>query len=255
MSAQYLLRFDDLCPTMNWSAWREIEALLVDTGVAPVLAVVPANADPGLRVDAPEPAFWESVRRWQDRGWTIGLHGYTHQYVTTDGGIMGINPFSEFAGLPGDRQRDKLARGLQIFADEGVRADVWVAPGHSFDGTTLAALRERGLTCVSDGFMAYPGRDENGMTWVPQQLGRFRPLPFGVWTVCIHHNTWGTGEVAALRADLHRYSDQMTTFADVQRRYGERPLGLGDRLVSGAYRVAFELKHARRRLGDGGGIR
>jgi peptidoglycan/xylan/chitin deacetylase (PgdA/CDA1 family) len=248
MSAQYLLRFDDLCPTMSWAPWREIEALLVDTGVVPVLAVVPANADPKLCVDPPDPGFWDSVRRWQERGWTIGLHGYTHQYVTDDGGIMGIHPQSEFAGLPRDLQRDKLTRGLEIFAAQGVRADVWVAPGHSFDRTTLQALRESGLTCVSDGFMPYPGRDEEGMTWVPQQLWHFRPLPFGVWTVCIHHNQWGPREVAALRADLRRYADRMTSFAELQRRYGDRSLGRADQLVSGAYRVAFALKRAHRRL-------
>jgi predicted deacetylase len=248
MSAQYLLRFDDLCPTMNWSAWREIEALLVDTGVAPLLAVVPANADPTLCVDPPEPAFWDSVRRWQARGWAIGLHGYTHQYVTAEGGIMGIHPLSEFAGLPRDWQRDKLARGLQIFADQGVRADVWVAPAHSFDGATLAALRESGLTCVSDGFMPYPGRDDEGMIWIPQQIGRFRPLPFGVWTVCVHHNQWGSRDVAALGADLRRYADRMTSLAAMRRLYGDRPLSVRDHLFSSAYRVAFELTHARRRL-------
>lgn len=248
MSAQYLLRFDDLCPTMNWDAWRKIEDVLVEARVAPILAVVPANADPMLCVDPPDATFWDSVRRWQARGWTIGLHGYTHEYVTTDPGILGINPLSEFAGLPRERQRDKLAMGLRIFAEQGVRADVWVAPSHSFDTTTLLALRETGLTCVSDGFMPYPGRDEEGMTWVPQQIWRFYPMPFGVWTVCAHHNLWGSREVALLRADLRRYAEQMTTLGEVRRRYGDRPLGVADHLFSSAYRVAFELKHARRRL-------
>ncbi len=251
LSARYVLRFDDLCPTMSWGAWREIEALLVDTGVVPILAVVPANADPALCVDPPGPGFWDTVRRWQERGWTIGLHGYTHQYVTQDAGILGVNPWSEFAGLPHDRQRDKLTKGLQIFAAQGVRADVWVAPAHSFDATTLRALRESGLTCVSDGFMPYPGRDEQGMTWVPQQIWRFYPMPFGVWTVCVHHNLWGSGDVAALGANLRRYADRMTTLAEIQRRYGERSLGRADHAFSGAFRLAFEIKHARRRLGRG----
>ena len=48
---KYLLRFDDLCPTMNWKIWSEIEAVLLERRLKPVLAVVPDNQDPGLQVD------------------------------------------------------------------------------------------------------------------------------------------------------------------------------------------------------------
>jgi predicted deacetylase len=249
MSARYLIRFDDLCPTMNARVWREIEAALVEAHVTPILAVVPANADPALCVDPPDPGFWDHVRRWQARGWTVGLHGHTHRYVTGDGGIMGINPRSEVAGLPRAVQVEKLSKGIRVFEAEGVRPDVWVAPGHSFDGVTLEALREVGLPCVSDGFAAYPFRDEDGIFWVPQQLWRFRAMPFGVWTVCVHHNRFGPREVARLRAELGRHADRMTSLPEVERLYGDRPRGWGDQLFSGAFRVAFEVKHGRRRLG------
>src|SRR5260370_42375028 len=47
----------------------------------PILAVVPDNQDPMLKVDAPVADFWDRVRQWQARGWTIALHGYQHRYV------------------------------------------------------------------------------------------------------------------------------------------------------------------------------
>src|SRR5262245_40457250 len=104
----YLLRFDDLCPTMNWSIWSEIEAILIEYGIRQILAVVPDNQDPVLQVDSPANDFWKHVRHWQNRGWTIGLHGYQHRYVSSHPGIVTLRKKSEFAGLPVVEQEEKL---------------------------------------------------------------------------------------------------------------------------------------------------
>ncbi|HET8715597.1 MAG TPA: DUF2334 domain-containing protein, partial [Holophagaceae bacterium] len=98
--ARYILRFDDICPTMNWEVWEAIEALLDRHGVKPILAVVPDNQDPKLQVDAPRADFWDRVRGWQAKGYTIALHGYQHRYINRNAGIMGLTHQSEFAGLP-----------------------------------------------------------------------------------------------------------------------------------------------------------
>ena len=105
MLTRYLVRFDDICPTMNWTVWRQVEEALVEEGVEPILAVVPDNRDPNLTFDWPEPRFWDRVRQWQARGWTIGMHGYHHRYETEDAGIVGRNRYSEFAGLSRGRVR------------------------------------------------------------------------------------------------------------------------------------------------------
>ena len=52
--ARFLLRFDDLCPTMNWAMWDAIEAHLVRMEVRPILAVVPDNRDPKLVAGPPK---------------------------------------------------------------------------------------------------------------------------------------------------------------------------------------------------------
>ena len=46
--ATYLVRFDDICPTMNWEAWEQVENVLVSEGIRPILAVVPDNRDENL---------------------------------------------------------------------------------------------------------------------------------------------------------------------------------------------------------------
>ena len=57
MRAHYLFRFDDICPSMNWRAWDDIETILCDQRIKPILAVVPDNRDDALRVSAPNARF------------------------------------------------------------------------------------------------------------------------------------------------------------------------------------------------------
>ena len=128
-TTQYLLRFDDICPTMNWRVWAEIETVLVQRQLKPLLAVVPDNRDPGLQVDSPAGDFWDRARVWQERGWTIALHGFQHRYVSRNAGMVAVRRKSEFAGLRADVQREKLQRGMEIFERERISSRVWIAPG------------------------------------------------------------------------------------------------------------------------------
>ncbi|MDB4939399.1 MAG: hypothetical protein JWP87_6371 [Labilithrix sp.] len=213
--ARYLVRFDDICPGMNWEMWARIEKVLIAADVKPMLAVVPSNQDDKLNVAPPEPMFWDRVRAWQARGWTIGLHGYQHRYVTREAGLIGINARSEFAGLSEAEQTDKLTRAIEIFRRESVTPDVWIAPGHSFDETTVRVLKTLGINAISDGFFLRAHRDRRGMLWVPQQMWSFRYRPFGLWTVCYHHNPWGEGDLRRFSDDVTAYRSRITNFSDV----------------------------------------
>src|SRR6516225_5116488 len=161
---------------MNWAVWEPVEAVLQKFAVKPVMSVIPDNQDQALRICPPAQGFWDRVRAWQARGWSIGLHGYQHLYATRNAGLMGIKPRSEFSGLALAEQRLKLRRAVDVFESQSVTPKVWVAPGHSFDETTLRVLRDLGIGCVSDGFSLYPHLDSYGMVWVPQQLWRLRRL-------------------------------------------------------------------------------
>lgn len=200
---------------MNWKVWAEVQNVLLEFKVAPLMAVVPDNRDPGLVVSDHNPKFWEQVREWQRLGWSIGLHGYQHTFATTNSGILGINNYSEFSGLPEAEQESKLRRALEIFAREGANPDVWVAPGHSFDHSTVKLLHALGLRQISDGFFLGPRRDKLGMLWIPQQLWRFRRMPLGIWTVCFHINTWNGDQISRFRADVERFSSDITDLKSV----------------------------------------
>jgi predicted deacetylase len=212
---QYLLRFDDICPAMNWRVWEEIESVLVERGIKPILAIVPDNRDPGLQVDPPAADFWEHVRAWEEWGWTIALHGFQHRYVSQNAGLVAIRKKSEFAGLPADEQREKLRRGVEILQGEGTTPRVWIAPGNTFDATTVALLPEFGIRTICDGYFRFPYVSPNRMTWVPQQLFCFRPAPSGVWTVCYHHNAWTAAQVRKFREDVDDYSANIASLEEV----------------------------------------
>jgi predicted deacetylase len=219
---------------MNWAVWQRIEQFLDAYRVCPILAVVPDNKDQELNVSAPRPDFWNQVRIWQDKGWTIGVHGYQHLYVTEDSGILRLNQRSEFAGLPYEVQLAKLRSATTIFERESILPQVWVAPSHSFDWQTVQALKGTGIRIISDGLSRFPHLDSSGMLWVPQQLWRFRAVPAGIWTVCFHHNRWGDAQLERFRSELDMYAERISHVPEVVSKYANRERSACDRLQAAA---------------------
>jgi predicted deacetylase len=243
MRAHYLVRFDDVCPTMNWEMWFRIEDVLLDRKIKPLLAVIPDNHDESLRVAPSRSSFWEEVRKWQGRGWTIGLHGYQHRFITQQAGIVGIQHRSEFAGLPPSEQEKKLNRAVETFRSNGVHPEVWIAPAHSFDWNTVAVLRKLGVTTISDGLAIAPHTDSRGVLWVPQQLWRFRWRPFGVWTVCYHHNRWTELQFSQFLRDLSAYGGAIEDLPAVAARYSQRRHTLLDRTYSAVHSAVLSWRN------------
>ena len=253
--ASYLLRFDDICPTMRWSNWEPIEVILREHNIRPIMAVVPDNRDPGLYYEAANPQFWNRVRSWQAAGWTIGIHGFQHTYLTRRPGLYSHRPASEFAGLPRDVQREKLVQALAALDAEGVNSNLWVAPGHSFDHATVSILRELGINYISDGFTNAPYTDKNGIFWIPQQLSERHILrtsnrisaesrSAGVWTVCCHMNAWSGEDIDDFRRNIGYYGPLIRTVDEVHTVYGARQMNWLDR----AHVARLEIKRLFRLL-------
>ncbi len=224
----YLLRFDDICPTMNWVVWDAIEIQLANYSLYPILAVIPDNRDPNLIFDPPCTNFWERVRRWQGMGYAIAMHGYQHRYVNTNAGLMRLTFQSEFAGLSCDEQEGKLRESMEIFTNHGVQIDAWVAPSHSFDKNTVNILLKLGVSVISDGLWRWPFTGANGTVWVPQQLWEIGPSPPGVWTVCYHHNKWTNQNLEEFSKNLSRYASAIIDLKTAIRTYSDRKLTIGD---------------------------
>jgi len=188
---QVTIRLDDITPDMNWSRFRCFESVLDELGICPIIGVVPNCEDETLHIDNNNPDFWDEVRRLRDKGWVIAMHGYNHIYTTKKGGLFALNNFSEFAGVDYETQSDKIIKGKEIFKANGIESDIFMAPGHSFDKTTLKVLKEQGFKGITDGFNPNP-YTRDGIVFYPIAFRRGRVFgrgKAGFSTLIYHLNT------------------------------------------------------------------
>ena len=75
----YLIRLDDASEFMDIDKWTTMEILLDNYRIKPIVGVIPDNNDGDFTGKYEKnPRFWEMVRTWEQKKWTIALHGYTH---------------------------------------------------------------------------------------------------------------------------------------------------------------------------------
>ena len=189
-------RLDDITPDMNWDNFEALKKVFDKYHIAPLLGVVPDNQDAHLHVGASREDFWELMQNLQQTGWSILQHGYRHVYETKEAGVLGIHPFSEFAGLPYEVQYEKIKKGKDILSGHGLCTDIFMAPGHTYDQNTLKALKENGFYFVTDGYseVAYCW---NGLTFIPSRMpgpGKIK----GIDTICLHLNGMSQSQIRQL---------------------------------------------------------
>lgn len=244
MNANYIVRLDDACPTLLRKAWYPLEAACDRLGIRPVVGVIPDNLDSTLLCDDIDPEFWDRVRNWVSKDWTIALHGLHHVYHPIPSGQQALIPLhdkSEFVGLSLEEQCALFRESWGIFLENGVRPTVFMAPSHSFDANTLLALcMETDIQVITDGRTLFPYRDGE-FVWVPQQLWRFRRLPLGVWTVCFHPNTMTEAQVEFAIEHFEQFAGQIVSIEDAVGRCSDSRR-IYDHLFSSAYGLALGIK-------------
>jgi predicted deacetylase len=244
MTVKYLVRMDDACPSMRREIWDPLEAALDSLGIRPIVGVIPDNRDPSMLCSEPDPDFWERVRGWDKKGWGIALHGLHHTYHTIpDHGrsLIAIHQKSEFVGLSLEEQTEIINKSWHIFLENGVKPTVFMAPSHTFDENTLLALRAKtDVRIVTDGHALFPFRD-NDFTWIPQQLWRFRKMPLGIWTVCLHPNDMSVTELNTLIEQLAIFADKTVPLDLAITHCSERKTFI-DRIFAFVFGIALEAK-------------
>lgn len=225
----YIIRLDDASEKRDVEKWDRIEELLDKYAIKPIVGVIPKCEDPKMDKYPADIDFWNRVHAWENKGWAIAMHGYRHVYDSNDGGINPVNNFSEFAGHPLEVQRERIKNGVEIFRDHGIEPKIFFAPGHTFDNNTLEALRlESNIRVISD-TVAWDVYTKDGFTFIPQQSGRVRRLPFSTTTFCYHPNTMD--------------EDMFTELESFNRRFMNR--------FGSTTRITNELKkHRKKRLTD-----
>lgn len=188
------VRFDDVCPTMNYEKFEIANQKLRLYGIKPLLGIVPYCKDEELMIETPHEDFWEYMRSLKAEGYSIAMHGYTHVCDSSGKGIVSRGRRSEFAGYPYDIQYEKIKKGKKIMERNGVDTTIFFAPAHSYDKNTLKALASNGFKYISDGKSNKSYR-QNGIECIPC---RYNGLPRignrGYYLVPLHTSQWVLSE-------------------------------------------------------------
>ncbi len=234
-----ILRLDDASERMDVEKWQRMEDLLEKYNIMPLVGVIPACKDPAMEKYDADPLFWDKVHRWIKKGWTIAMHGYMHLYETTDGGINPVNKKSEFAGLPYEKQADKIKCAWQIMQKHDITPKLFFAPSHTFDDLTLDAIKaETPIRIISDtpACDIYKRRD---FVFIPQQSGSVRNLPFKTITFCYHPNTMTDRSFSDLEGYL---IENKQKFCSVDELVCDRKRSVLDMLINKTYFAYLNLR-------------
>ena len=242
MNKRYLIRLDDACPTMNHAKWFKMEKLLDEYGIKPMVGIIPHNEDPKQEIDDEDPNFWDSVHNWEMKGWTIALHGYNHVYSSKEGGLNPLWNKSEFAGHSKEIQKEKIRNGVSIMRNHGINPLFFFAPSHTFDETTLDALREESdIRIISDTIALRPYKYKD-FVFIPQLSGRCREMIVkGVYTFCFHPNTMTESAFERTEDFLKVHKEEFVSFDKLNIDCLNNK-SLIDRILSSSYFFIRKIK-------------
>lgn len=210
--SKYIMRLDDAALKMNIENWNKMERLLDEYRIKPLVGVIPKCEDSKMMKYQQDDSFWDKVHLWEEKGWIIAMHGYNHVYCTEEGGINPVNKESEFAGVSLDEQKKKIRLGIEIFRNHQIEPKVFFSPSHTFDENTIEALKEESSIRIISDTIANKPYQRNGITFVPQQSGQVRKLPFQVTTFCYHPNVMEQQDFYILEKFLNQNANHFVIF-------------------------------------------
>lgn len=210
----FLLRLDDIAENMNWEFMNEAEVVFDKYNIKPILGVIPLNQDKDLlQYQKINSNFWDKVRKWQDKGWEIGMHGTYHLYNNkcNKNDYLGYGGNTEFCNVLYEKQLETIKEGLNKFNKENVLIKTFFAPNHTFDLNTLRALKTCGIYRVFDGYGLMP-YEENDIKFVPQLFYKIIRIPFGIQSFQIHLNYYNLKDFENFISFIHKNNKKMISF-------------------------------------------
>jgi len=184
----YIIRFDDINPRMDWIKFNKLKSIINKYKIKSILGVVPKCEDKEIAKFPECKEYYFYLKKMKSEGDLIAQHGYCHINDSANKGLFGNKKKSEFAGLDYQTQYKRINKGKKILIENQIWQPIFMAPFHTFDKTTLKALKKLNFSLISDGFSRYP-YELNGIKLIPQissmPLPKYLPL---ISQLCIHIN-------------------------------------------------------------------
>jgi hypothetical protein len=231
--SKYFLRLDDASEYMDEEKWLRMEHLLDKYSVKPIYGIIPHNEDPDLLIYNQVDNFWNLMQKWQNKGWTPALHGYSHVFETKQGGINPINTRSEFAGVDFSRQCQKIKDGYRILKEHNIIPTIFFAPAHTFDDNTLKALENETMIRIISDTVADDVYFKSNFYFIPQQSGKVRRLPFKTVTFFYHPNIMNDSDFDVVDKFLSEHGRQFGVFDEKVLK--KRKFGIKDYVLKKMY--------------------
>lgn len=222
----YILRLDDACEHCDKEKWDKIEHILDRYDIKPLVGIIPYCQDPEIQGYDIDERFWKKTKKWEKKGWVLGLHGCYHLYKTKNGGLNPIHNRSEFAGQSLKTQRNLIKVGCEKLLSHGIKAKVFFAPSHTFDKNTIIALKKESKIRIISDTIAIKSYRKYGVTFVPQQVSKVRKIPFLQVTFCYHPNMMCEKDFYQLENFLRKHYKEFIQFPVVSSKRKESILDI-----------------------------
>ena len=226
-------------PSINW---KKFEFFFEEHNIKPIIGVVPDNKDNKLGNEY-DPDFWLKVKKWDELGWSIALHGLNHilKPIDQSNSFFGFGKKSEFVGLSKNQQSKIISKSLSIFSSNNIEPKLFMAPSHTFDQITLECLNEfTSIKLITDGFSYRPFKKQ-GFTFIPQQLWSVKKMPFGLYTICVHPTSMSESQIDEFLEEIMGIKNKIISlddldFSNTQNFY------IKDQIFSLIYRIIAKIK-------------
>ena len=226
MSRKILIRFDDICPTMDYQQFERALKILNKYNIKPLLGVIPDCEDKDLLIDKPHKDFWQYMKALEMAGYTLAMHGYKHVFDSNARGKVNMGYHSEFAGHSYPIQYKKISQGKAVLKEHGIDTDIFFAPAHSYDDNTLMALAKNGFKYISDGRSNKPFLIHDIISIPCRSGGVPRIGQDGYYTCVFHAHEWMRHDKAYGYDQLvyvcENYHEDIVDF----KEYSQRELGI-----------------------------
>lgn len=139
-------------------------------------------------------------------------------------------------------QTEKIRKCVAIFKENGFNPKYFFAPSHTYEKSTLEALKlESDIRIISDTIATKPYREVD-FVFIPQLGGHCSEMKIpGIWTSCLHPTAMNDAQFDAVETFLKEHKDEFVASSDLDLESLGRKSLLG-KILSWAYFTMRKLK-------------